>query len=194
MTLAARPHLVSVDEYLTGEEGAAQKHEYLGGVMHAMSGGSNDHGAIGANAIVALGSQLRGKTCRIFSSDTKIRIELPDQTRFYYPDASVVCELAPGGVRFQERPRIVVEVLSESTRRTDLGEKKDAYLTVASLRVLMLVEPARASVLVYRRKPDGGFVAEQYDGLDAIVGLPEIEAELSLRDVYDGLTLAALAQ
>lgn len=33
---------------------------------------------------------LRGKSCRPYNSDTRIRIEYPDHTRFYYPDAMVV--------------------------------------------------------------------------------------------------------
>lgn len=185
MTAARRPLLIPIDEYLAGEERASVKHEYLGGVLHAMSGGTNDHAAISANAIVALGSRLRGSACRPFTSDAKIRIEFPDHTRFYYADALVVCDPASGTEHFQERPVVVLEVLSDSTRRTDLGEKRDAYLTIASLKALLFVEPEQALVLVYRRRADGGFAAEEHEGLAAVVELPELGIELPLRELYE---------
>jgi hypothetical protein len=47
------------------------------------------------------------------------------------------------------------------------------------------VEKASPSVIAYRRKPDGGFGAEQYSGLVAVIALPEIEVCLSLADLYE---------
>jgi Uma2 family endonuclease len=189
MTALLQPSLVSVGDYLAGEENADVRHEYLGGVIYAMAGGTNDHAAISANAIMALGTRLRGRSCRVFSSDAKVRIELSDHTRFYYPDAQVVCHSNAGTERFQDRPIVVVEVLSESTRRTDLGEKRDAYLSIPSLKVLVLVDSEQIRVLVYRRRADGGFEAEEYAGSDSVVALPEIDAALPLAELYDGLVI-----
>jgi Uma2 family endonuclease len=188
MTALPHPSFVSVEDYLAGEEQTAVKHEYLGGVVYAMAGGTNDHAAISANAIVALGSRLRGKTCRGFSGDAKVRIELSDHTRFYYPDAQVACSTNAGTERFQERPSVIVEVLSESTRRTDLGEKRDAYLAVPSLKALIFVESNRAAAIVYRRRAEGGFTVEEYAG-EGSVDLPEIEAALPLSELYEGVAL-----
>lgn len=188
MTALQQPSFVSIEDYLDGEDAAESKHEYLGGVVHAMAGGTNDHAAISANALVVLGSQLRGKPCRAFSSDAKVRIEFADHTRFYYPDAQVSCEPGPGLERFQDRPTAVVEVLSESTRRTDLGEKRDAYLTIPSLKVLVLVESDLPRVLVYRRRAEGGFGIEEYNGIEATIELPEVQAALPLRELYEGVS------
>ena len=79
---------------------------------------------------------------------------------------------------------MLVEVLSKSTRRTDTGEKKDAYLTIPSLSVYLLVEPDEALVIAFRRSGDG-FVREVYEGLDAVIPLSEIETELPLAEVYE---------
>jgi Uma2 family endonuclease len=76
-------------------------------------------------------------------------------------------------------------VLSDSTRRADLGEKRDAYLTIPSLKVLLFVEPEAPAVTLHRRLLEGGFTIESYSGLDAIIPLPEIEAYLSLADLYE---------
>ncbi len=107
--------------------------------------------------------------------------------RFYYPDASVIGRSNPANEYFQDEPVVVAEVLSNSTRRLDEGEKKDAYLTIPSLAVYLLVEQATARIVVYRRA-DRSFVAEVYEGLDAIVRLSEIETELPLADVFDGVS------
>ena len=187
MTAMLKPDSLSVEEYLEGETTSQIRHEYLGGAVHAMAGGTNDHGAISANVIGSLFSQLRGRPCRTFTSDTKIKLELADHTRFYYPDAQVVCDSKPGDSLFQERPVVIVEVLSESTRRTDLGEKRDAYLMIPTLKVLLFIESEAATALVLRRKPQGGFAEEFYSGTDAIIDLPEVEASLPLADAYDGI-------
>ncbi len=185
MTALRHPSLVTVSDYLTGEEGSDVKHEYLGGVVHAMAGGSNRHSAISSNALAALAARLRGKDCRPFNSDAKVRIELPDHTRFYYPDAMVVCHRNPDTDHFQDYPVVVVEVLSESTRRIDLTEKKDAYLTIGTLKELIFIEQDEPRILAYRRKSSGGFDMEEYLGLEAVIPLPEIDAELPLAEVYD---------
>ncbi|MCE9527327.1 MAG: Uma2 family endonuclease [Planctomycetales bacterium] len=186
MTAAQKLKLISVEDYLAGELVSPVKHEYLGGVVHAMAGARNVHNILATNTLVALGSRLKGRRCRPFNSDTKIRVRLPTQLRFYYPDASVICRPNPQQDSFQDEPAAVFEVLSEATRRIDQGEKKDAYLTIPSLGIYVLIEQESAAVVVYRRTAQG-FVREDYFGLEATLSLPEIEAELPLRDIYEGV-------
>lgn len=188
MTALKHPALVSVADYLAGEESAETKHEYLGGVVHAMAGGNNRHSAISTSAVAALAARLRGKPCQPFNSDAKVRIEFSDHTRFYYPDAMVVCQPGPDRSHFQDHPSVIVEVLNDSTRRIDLTEKRDAYLTINTLKQLVLVEPDEPRVIVYRRRETGGFEAEEHTGLDAVIPLPEIEAELPLAELYERVT------
>src|SRR5947209_1416987 len=140
MSAVKKLHLVSVDDYLAAELVSPTKHEYLGGVVYAMAGARNVHNTIAGNTFASFHSRLRGKRCRPFNSDTKIRIRFPTQVRFYYPDTSVVCRPNPGDDSFQEHPAALVEILSRATRRTDEGEKKDAYLTIPSLDVYLMVE------------------------------------------------------
>jgi Uma2 family endonuclease len=184
------PGAIPISEYLAGEELSGVKHEYLGGTVHAMAGATNQHNAIAVNALVFLVAALRGKPCRPFNSDTKVRIEYPDHTRFYYPDALVVCHQNPPSDHFQDHPVVVVEVLSDGTRRTDLGEKRDAYLTISTLKVLILAESNSAEALVHRRKPEGGFAVEVYAGLEAVIPLPEIDSSLSLAELYEQVDLS----
>ena len=184
MTAARKLNLVSVEDYLAGELSSPVKHEYLGGVVYAMAGARNTHTTIAINIVASFHAQLRGKRCRPFNSDTKVHIQLPKQTRFYYPDAQVTCRPNPGNDSFQDHPTVVVEVLSRSTRRIDEGEKKDAYLTIPSLAAYLLVEQEMPAVTVFRRTKDG-FAREVHEGLNAVIALPEIEIDLPLADVYE---------
>ena len=81
-------------------------------------------------------------------------------------------------------------MLSDSTRRTDLGEKRDAYLTIRSMRVLLFVDPESPAVTVHRRKPDGGFDSEYHSGIESTIPLPEIDASLPLADLYERVEFA----
>ena len=74
MSTASKLNYVTIQDYLAGELESQVKHEYLGGVVYAMAGARNAHNLIATNSLVALGNRLRGKPCRPYNSDTKIRI------------------------------------------------------------------------------------------------------------------------
>lgn len=151
MTAAKKRNLISVEDYLDGELNSPVKHEYMGGDVYAMAGASNSHNLIATNTLGTLFLRLRGQRCRPYNSDTKIRIRLPTQIRFYYPDTSVICRPNPPEDSFQDEPVALAEVLSQGTRRIDEGEKKDAYLTIPSLAVYLLIEQETPAVVW---KPD----------------------------------------
>jgi Uma2 family endonuclease len=155
-----------------------------------MAGAHNVHNLIASNTLAFVHARLRGKRCRAFNSDTKIRVFLPTQVRFYYPDVSVVCSQNPPLDSFQDEPAVIFEVLSPKTRRIDDGEKKDANLTIPSLLVYVLVDTETAAVAAYRRA-GLGFVREVYEGLDAMLPLPEIETALPLAEIYENVEFVA---
>ncbi len=186
MSTASSYDPISVDAYLGGERDAKRRHEYVEGVVYAMVGATNAHNRIATNGTVLLGGQLRGKPCQVFNSDTKIRVQTETGTRFYYPDVSVVCEVNPADDTFQDSPVVVVEVISESTRRTDEHEKREAYFLIASMRAYVLVEQSSAAAVVHRRVNDR-LTRETYSGNDAVVPLPEIDCELSLAELYENV-------
>ncbi len=188
MTAAERVEHVSVEDYLAGELESEIKHEYLGGFVYAMAGAKNRHNTIAMNCVGSLFAGLRGKPCEARNSDAKVRIQLQSSTRFYYPDATVTCEAEDEDASFVTRPAVVVEVLSDSTRRTDEGEKMDAYLAIPSLTVYVLVEQDSPTVSVYRRTGDES-VRETYTSLEATIPLPEIETVLALSNIYDRIDL-----
>lgn len=185
----ANAHLLTVAEYLAMEEAAEVRHEYLGGVVYEMPGGTSAHSEVATNTLVTLGAQLRGKPCRPYNSDMKVRIEFPTHTRFYYPDAIVVCERGSPKSVYLDRPVLIVEVASDSTRRTDEQEKRDAYFMIPTLRAYVMLEQDAPAAIVWRRG-ERGFQREAYGGLGAVVELPEIGLRLPLADVYEAVTFS----
>ncbi|TWT98810.1 Uma2 family endonuclease [Neorhodopirellula pilleata] len=186
MSTASHFQPISVRDYLDGEQQAKRKHEYVAGDIYAMAGGTVQHNRIASNATGALFAQLRGQRCQVFNSDMKVRVRLSSGTRFYYPDVSVVCQPNPPSETFQDAPVVIIEVVSDSTRRTDEYEKREAYLSIDSLCVYVLIEQNAALALVYRRA-DSGFDREVIQGARSVILLPEIGCELALEDVYQNV-------
>jgi Uma2 family endonuclease len=193
MSAAEKWHFVTVEDYLAEEEVSPVKREYRDGIVYDMAGARNVHNDISVRALGQLYLQLRGKPCKPCNSDTKVRILLTSGTRFYYPDAFVVRNPNPANDACHDAPVVVLEVTSTSTRRIDLGEKKDAYLAIPTLMVYLVAESTEAVVQVFRRSPNGDFHRELAIGLEAIIPLPEIGVTLALADLYEGIDFEAEA-
>jgi Uma2 family endonuclease len=189
---AHRETLVSPEDYLAAELLSPVKHEYLGGTVHAMAGAKIGHNQIAGNVFVSLAVRLRGKKCQPFNSDTKVRVRLPNQIRFYYPDVQVVCDSNSADLSFQDRPVVIVEVLSPSTRRIDESEKLEAYQTIPSLEAYLIVDSSFPSVAVYHRT-DTGFKREVHSGLEGCIKLDCIGLDLPLSEIYERMDFPTLA-
>src|SRR5258706_3642207 len=101
----------SFEEYLELEEVSTTKHEFLASQVWAMAGGSPEHAALSANVAAGLNNALRGKPCRVFSSDLRVRVL--ETGLATYPDVTVVCgklEMDPADRRGHTivNPRVVV--------------------------------------------------------------------------------------
>ena len=184
MSTASKSRLISVEEYLQGELYSDIRHEYLAGEIYAMTGAKINHNCITMNVAILLGIALKGKPCRAFGPDMKIKVQSKAGIRFYYPDVSVVCESNDGSELFQDKPVVIVEVLSDSTRRIDLLEKVDAYLSIDSLQHYVIVEQDFVGVTVYSRDKEQ-FTQRNYAKLEDRIKLEGIELALPLTDVYE---------
>lgn len=193
MTAAHHTHLITVEEYLAGELHSPIKHEYTGGYVYAMAGARNAYNTIAVAFVSQMYNALRGHPCQPFNSDTKMRIRLATHTRFYYPDGMVVCQPNDAQDTFQDRPVVLAEVISQATRRIDEGEKRDAYLTIPELCAYLLIESTSPRVAVYHRT-DSGFSLRQYEGLEAMIPLGAIGAQLALKELYERIDFSAAAK
>lgn len=162
------------------------KYEYHRGRVFAMAGGNFRHNLIKDNISEHIRPRLRGKGYTM-TSDMQLRIS---ENAAFYPDVLVVC----GKPKFykhlgQQRDDIltnatgVFEVLSESTRNFDKGDKSDEYRALTDLQEYFLVEQDRAHVTHYYRQGQA-WACETYDELSAVISLRSAECKLSLEEIY----------
>ncbi len=188
MTSARRIHYTHED-YLGALASSTIKLEYCAGVIYAMAGGTLAHAELSANAIVALRGALP-RSCRVATSDLKVRIELDDLATF--PDVSVVCEEAvasPIDANAIVNPTILVEVTSRSPEDYDRGEKLEHYQHIPSLRVVLVVSHVARRITAITRS-GGGWSAREI-GAGEVVDLTVHGASLAVDAVYDGVVLDA---
>lgn len=153
MSLPAPRHHYSFAEYLEVEEISKVRHEYYAGEIYAMAGGTPEHAAIAAAVTAALGRQLSGKPCRVYSSDLRVRVVATGLAT--YPDVTVIrgaSERDPQSPTHVVNPKVVVEVLSPSTEAYDRTEKLQHYQQVPSLDAIVLVEPRGDQVTLWLRE------------------------------------------
>lgn len=183
MTQPARQRFDFVD-YVQLEEVARVRHEFLDGFVWAMAGGSPEHAAVAVNVSTQLNVQLAGRSCRVFSSDLRVRVTKTGLAT--YPDVTVVCgsvELDAEDPKGQTvvNPKAIVEVLSPSTEEYDREEKLSHYKQVPSLEAVVLVAHDRRALDLWFRAGDQWAHREVTSGS---VVLPGIDCTLELDAVY----------
>jgi Uma2 family endonuclease len=181
------PQSLSVEEYLEGEPHSQVRHEYIGGVVYAMAGASDEHNFLTGNLYAALLAHLRGKKCRVFIMDAKVRLQISGEDIFYYPDLMVACDPRDVDRHFKRYPSVLVEVLSEGTERTDRREKFQSYTQIETLEEYVLVAQDRMEVTVFRRA--NGWRPEVLTKADAELKLASLDFTLPLARIYEGVNL-----
>jgi Uma2 family endonuclease len=179
-------YYLSPEEYLALERKAEFKSEYMDGVVYAFAGGSKRHNLIVANIIITLGGQLKGRPCKVYPSDLKVRV--PNSKRFFYPDVSVVWgddEFADDEQDVILNPTLIVEVSSESTAAFDRGKKFLSYQQIGSLQGYLLVSQDEILVEGYARQGNDTWLYTRVAGLGGVLTLPSVNCELALKDIYD---------
>ncbi len=185
----AQTRLMSVEEFFEWQLDQEERYELVDGVpvpLRGMTGASNAHDAIAINIIISLGSQLRGGPCRVASADTAVRTSIRQIRR---PDVAVECAPVDPASYEAKAPRLLVEIFSPSTRRMDQVRKLEEYKRLPAASLLLFIEPAQPQALLLSRQPDGTWLDTPFQGLEAVIPLPDIGAALALRDIYEGVPL-----
>ncbi len=177
-------------QYLEAESAGSVRHEYLRGRVFAMAGGTPEHAALAMAFAIQLGAALRGRPCRVFGSDLRVRIDATDLST--YPDVVVVCgqfERSTVDPDALINPVLIVEVLSDGTEAYDRGEKFAHYRRLASLREYVLISQRRPHVELYRRNAAGHWVLFEAGAGEQI----ELESLSNLRISVDEIYRNPLA-
>ena len=154
MAEANTAFLVNVDDYIQGELKSEVRHEYIGGQVYAMSGGSEAHSLICGNLHAAIHRHLSGKPCKVFIADMKVRLNIAKEDIFYYPDIFVTCDLEDNAKYYKVSPTVIVEVLSPSTERLDRREKFLSYQRLDSLQEYILIDQNKLEVSLFERSKE----------------------------------------
>jgi Uma2 family endonuclease len=176
-------------EYLAFDRNNEIKHEYLNGEVFAMAGASWEHNLICAAIIIALGSQLRGKSSRVTSSN--LRLNITATGLYTYPDISVICGepiFVDGEFDTITNPTVIIEILSPSSEAYDRGKKSQHYREVKTLQDYLLVAQDKAHIERYTRQEDGQWLLKDAKGLEAAIEITSIGCTLQLVEVYEGIT------
>lgn len=185
----------TIEEYLTFERQSEERHEYLDGEIRAMAGESIEHSTICFNLATVIGAQLRGKNCRGFSPNMKVRSGHPIKEHrplkglFSYPDLMVVC----GEPQFHDKhrdviinPTVIFEVLSSSTESFDRGEKFWRYRSqIETLTDYVLISQIRPLVEHFHRQSNNEWVLTSIEEANEVLSLTSIKCDLPLAEVYD---------
>ncbi len=182
--------VISHDEYLAREAQAEYKSEYFAGRILAMAGASVDHNRIVGNVYARMLPELEKQHCTPFMLDLRLFIEEKDV--FTYPDAMIICgkpEFYAERNDTVTNPVVIFEVLSESTRNYDRGEKFEFYRAIPSLREYVLIDQDRVHVERFLKTEAGDWLLSEWNDPDATLKLASLDFGLRIADVYRGVEL-----
>jgi Uma2 family endonuclease len=173
---------LTVDEYLEGEQHSEIRHEYFDGRVFAVAGATDTHQLIAGKFFTALQLHLEGTPCKVFLPGMKVRLTVLEKDLFYYPDVMVACDPTDNHRLFRERPKLIIEVLSEDENK-DLVEKYFAYQRISTLEeyVVASQDLSKPEVRIFRRA-EGWEPGETHR--DGEFTLRSVSLKLRVKDVY----------
>ena len=179
-------------DYLRAEDASTERHEYVAGAIHAMTGGTMRHNRITLNAASLLMQRFDGTPCQVFINDMKLHVQAADSV--YYPDVFVYCGASvAGGEKVAQDALLVVEVSSDSTVAVDRREKLAAYQKLGGIRAYWIVSQTERRVELHARDASGRWQAMAYvegDSLPVIGATSSSVESVPLAQLYAGTDLA----
>lgn len=201
MTVAQRSRKWTVEEFLAWHERQEERYELVGGypvlkrepmavvlpgatAPTMMTGASLRHNKVSSNLSRIVGNQLRGSPCNSFVNDAAVETAV-NQIR--YPDLVVDCATPVDQGYILRQPKLVVEILSATTKTFDLTGKITEYWQIASVVHVLLVDPDRLRVQLHTRHGGGTPTVRILLNSDDVFELPEIGVTLRLGEIFEGL-------
>lgn len=188
MVAYREPQYMTVDEWRELERTTPDaKYEYIDGQVYLMSGGSLAHSRISSNTVRALEDALADVPCYVYNSDASVRLSA---SRYAYPDISVSCDQAdqPAVEQLQvQAPRVVIEVLSDSTEGKDRIRKAHLYRACPTIQEYVLIATKYQAVEVQRRAGEEWTL--HLFGPDDEIELASLGIRFPLAILYRGTTV-----
>ncbi len=188
--VASREGRLTPQAYLTSERSAEQRSEFFDGETFAMAGASRAHNRISSNLLVSLGGQLLERSCSIYRSDMKVRIEAVN--KYTYPDLVATW----GEERFEDdetdvllNPTVIFEILSDSTEAYDRGLKFQHYQQIPSLLAYLLISQKMSLVEQYQKQPNDTWLYSEQHDMEQLLVIDAILCEVMLSAIYHTVNL-----
>ncbi len=184
----------SPEAYLELEALAAERHEYIDGVIRPRDASLPNHSTITSNLYASLNRQLRQKPYEAYVTDQ--RLWIPRRRIYTYPDVMVMAqpiEHAEGRRDVLINPMLIAEVLSDATQDYDQGGKFAVYRTISSFQEYLLISQTEIAAQHYVKVAPRRWTLNDYDDPQAAIALSSIACEITLSDLYDKVEFAPMA-
>ena len=174
---------MTLTEFLVWEENQTERHEFFGGETFAIVGGTARHNRVTLNLASRIGDHLDGTTCQVFAEN--MQVQMADGV--LYPDVMVSCgKTEAGDEQTVTDLKLIIEVLSPSTRGYDQRDKFILYRTLASLREYALIDPVKRQVEVFTWAEGGTWTLTDQTAADVLT-LASIDCKLAMELVFKGV-------
>ncbi len=181
----------TLEEYLELDHQSEEKIEYWDSHIYTLAGASAAHNQIQFNLIISLGNQLRGKGCRVFPSD--MRVKVPAYLPYRYPDLSALCGEAEfekvGNQELLVNQQLIVEILSDSTEAFDRSYKFTYYKSILSFIEYILIAQDRPHVTQFVKQSDNYWLNHEFNSLKESFQLSSLNCQIGLSELYEAIAL-----
>lgn len=178
---------MSLAEFLAWEELQPERHEFSMGETFAMVGGAARHNRVILNLASRIGAHLDGTGCQVFAENMKVQIG----EGVLYPDVMVTCGKPDAGdEQTVSDPKLIIEVLSPSTKGYDKRDKFILYRALASLREYVLIDPLQRQVEVFTLASGASWLLTDQTHSGAL-SLSSIDLKLPMEWVFKGVEAGA---
>ena len=167
----------TVESFLAWEREQEGKYEFDGMEPIEVNGGTLTHMRIVTALIIALERRIDMARFEVIASGLKVAAG----GRIRYPDVVVLRRTVEADTDIAPEPVAVFEVLSPSTRTTDLFDKNVDYAAAPSIQHYVMLEQSRPEGVMSSRN-EGVWVSSEVKG--PLLALSALAIEVPLNEVY----------
>ncbi|MBV8708278.1 MAG: Uma2 family endonuclease [Acidobacteriaceae bacterium] len=189
----ASKHFITPEEYLEQERKSEWRNEYLDGEVFPISGASRNHALITTNLVRHLSQELDERPCTVYSSNLRVRV--PRTGLYTYPDVVVTCGEEQFLDEFNDtllNPVLIIEVLSDSTKDYDRGEKFAGYRTITSLQEYLTIAQDKIHIEQWQCQKDRRWLLSEHFDTTVSITLNSVDVELLVSEIYNRVKKRAL--